>query len=58
MMVVREDEGTSFQEEGLWDQGLDVPSFLEKALLPNKAKEKLMSFEENHLVQETMRQLG
>jgi len=54
MMVVREDKGTSFQEEGLWDQGLDVPSFIE--MVPNKAKEKLMSLEEDHLVEETMRQ--
>ena len=58
MMVVRENEGTSFQEKGLWDQGLDVPSFLEKALLSNKGKEKFMSLEEDRLVQDTMRQLG
>jgi len=58
MVVVREDEGTSFQEEGLWDQSLDAPSFLEKVLLPKKAKEKLMSLKEDRLVQETMRQMG
>jgi len=42
----------------LWDQNLDVLSFLEKALLPNKAKEKLMGLKEDRLVQETMRQLA
>ena len=50
MIVVREDKGTSFQEEGIWDQGLDVPSFLEKALLPNKAKENLIRLEEDRVV--------
>jgi len=57
MIVVQEDEGTSLKKEGLWDQDPDVPSFLEKALLPNKANEKLMSLKEDHLVQKTMRQL-
>jgi len=37
---------------------LDAPSFLEKALLPSKAKEKLMGLEEDLVVGETMRQLG
>ena len=47
MMVVQEDEGTSSKEEGLWDQDLDIPSFLEKVLLSNKAKEKLMSLKKS-----------
>jgi len=37
---------------------LDVPSYLEKTLLPNKEMEKLMVLEEDRLVHETMRQLG
>ena len=40
--MVLEDEGTNSQGEGLWDQSLDVPSILEKTLLLNKAKEKLV----------------
>ena len=58
MMVVQKDEGMSFREKGLWYLDLDVPSFLEKTLLPNEEKEKLMTLEEDRLVQETMRQLG
>jgi len=38
MMVVQEDEGTSFRGKGLWNLDLDVLSFLEKTLLPNKEK--------------------
>jgi len=37
---------------------LDAPSFLEKILLPTKAKEKLESLEEDHLVEQAVRQLG
>ena len=36
---------------------MDAPSFLEKALLPSKAKEKMMGLEEDCLVGEIMRQL-
>jgi len=50
MVVVQEGEGTSTQEEELWDPNLDVPSFLEKILLPTKTKEKLTGLEEYHLV--------
>jgi len=58
MMVVQEEEGMSSRGKGLWDLDLDVPSFLEKTLLPNEEKEKLITLEEDRLVHETMRQLG
>jgi len=58
MVVVQEGEGTSVQEEGLWDPSLDVLSFLKKVLLPNKAKEKLINTEEDRLVGEVISQLG
>jgi len=58
MVVVQEGEGTSTQEEGLWDPNLDSPSFLEKVLLPIKTKEKLSDLEKDHLVEQAVRQLG
>jgi len=58
MVVVQEGEGTSIQEEGLWDLNLDAPSFLEKMLLPTNTKEKLDGFEEDYLVEQVVRQLG
>jgi len=57
MVVVQEDEGTSATEGGLWDSNLDAPSFLKKTLLSTKAKEKLKSLEEDHLVEQAVRQL-
>jgi len=49
MMVVQEDEGTSSRRNGLWDLDLDVLSFIEKTLMPNEEKEKLMSLEKDRL---------
>jgi len=37
---------------------LNVPSYIEKALLPNEEKEKFMVLEEDRLVHETRRQMG
>jgi len=58
MVVVHEGDGTSAPEEGLWDPNLDAPFFLEKILLPTKTKEKLEGLEQDHLVEQAMRQLG
>jgi len=58
MVVVQEAEGTSVQEEGLWDPNLDAPSFLQKVILPTKTKEKLIGIEGDLLVGQAMRQLG
>jgi len=58
IVVVQEGEGTSAPEEGLWYPNLDAPSYLEKNLLPTKTKEKLEGLEEDHLVEQDVRQLG
>jgi len=58
MVVVQEGEGTSAQDQGLWDHNLDAPSFPEKVLLLTKTKEKLDGLEEDHLVGQAMRKLG
>jgi len=58
MVMVQEGEGTSTQEEGLWNPNLDAPFFLEKILLPTKTKEKLTGLEEDHMVKQAVRQLA
>jgi len=58
MVVVHECEGTSAPKEGLWDPNLDTDFYLEKIMLSNKTKEKLEVLEEEHLVEQDVKQLG
>jgi len=56
--MVQESKREDLQKGGLWDPSFDAPSFLEKTLLPTKAREELDSLEEDQLMGQTVRQLG
>ena len=48
----------SSRRKGLWDQGFDVTSLLENALLRPEDEERMYAYSCQHLLQEVMKQLG
>jgi len=57
-MVIQKGEKESSKGKTLWDPSLDVLTHLEKALLPNEGRERLMAYDETHLVREAIIQFG
>jgi len=58
MMIIQEGKAESSKGKSLWNPSLNVPTYLEKALLPNEDRERLMGYDENHLVREAIKQFG
>jgi len=55
VIIVQECEDGSSKGKSLWDPTLDIPTYFEKAFLPNEDRERLMTFGEDHLVRDAMK---
>jgi len=58
MPCPREAGAKSSRRKGLWDQGVDVTSLLEDALLRPEDEERMDTHSSQHLLQEVVKQLG